>query len=262
MFNWFKKGEEKQLNLPLKNKVAIVTGGGRGIGKATCLKLARLGCSVGFVYVNNDKTATQTLNELTEIGKNTGAKFACIKADIGTEEGINAVTDFVKNEFKEINFLVNNAGIVEDKDFEERTIPDFERTFSVNLFAMFALSKNLSKIMAKAGSAIVNVSSTNGINTCFPTSIDYDASKAGVISLTKNLSIQFAPNIRVNAVAPGWVNTDMNKDLPQDLVEEEIKKIRINRFAEPKEIANVICFLLSDEATYVNGETIVVDGGY
>ena len=109
---------------------------------------------------------------------------------------------------------------------------------------------------------IINVSSTNGINTFFPTSIDYDASKAALINLTHNLAIQFAPYVHVNAVAPGWVNTDMNKDLPQNLIEEETEKIYLKRFADPEQIATVIAFLASSDADYINSEVIKVDGGY
>ena len=108
---------------------------------------------------------------------------------------------------------------------------------------------------------IINISSTNGINTFYPTSIDYDASKAAIINLTNNLSIQFAPYINVNAVAPGWVNTPMNQELPQDFIEEETEKIYKKRFAEPEEIAKVILFLASEDAQYINATVIKVDGG-
>ena len=161
------------------------------------------------------------------------------------------------------NEIPNNAGIAIDKEFEDRTVEDWKRTLSVNLIAPFIVSKYVGNEMLKNKSGkIINISSTNGINAFFPTSIDYDASKAGLINLTHNLAIQFAPYINVNCVAPGWVNTDMNKELPKDLIEEETNKIYKKRFAEPSEIAKVVTFLASDDADFINDEIIKVDGGY
>ena len=117
-------------------------------------------------------------------------------------------------------------------------------------------------MMKQKKGSIINISSTNGMNTFFPSSIDYDASKAGVISLTHNLALAYAPYIRVNSVAPGWVDTDMNKDLPETIIAYESEKIYLKRFAQPEEIAHVIFFLASDDASYINGEVIKVDGGY
>ena len=111
--------------------------------------------------------------------------------------------------------------------------------------------------MKNKNGKIINVSSTNGINTFFPSSIDYDASKAAIINLTYNLAIQFSPYINVNAVAPGWVNTEMNKELPEDLIKEETEKIYKKRFAEPEEIAKVICFLASEDAEYINSLSLI-----
>lgn len=127
----------------------------------------------------------------------------------------------------------------------------------------FVVSKYVGEIMLKQKSGkIINISSTNGINSFFPTSIDYDASKAAVINLTHNLAIQFAPYINVNCVAPGWVNTEMNQELPKELIAEETEKIYKKRFAEPSEIGKVICFLASEDADFINDEVIKVDGGY
>jgi 3-oxoacyl-[acyl-carrier protein] reductase len=158
---------------------------------------------------------------------------------------------------------VNNAGIVFDKEFEERTVEDWKRTLDVNLIWSFIMAKLVGKIMKEQQSwTIINIASTNGIeNGGYPTSIDYDASKAGIISLTKNLAIQFAP-IRVNAVAPGWINTDMNKDIPFEFIQKEADSILLKRFWEPEEVAKVIRFLASDDASYINGETIIVNWWY
>lgn len=169
----------------------------------------------------------------------------------------------ITKEFKRIDVLVNNVGIAIDKQFEDRTVEDWKRTLSVNLIAPFIVSKYVGNEMLKNKSGkIINISSTNGINSFFPTSIDYDASKAGLINLTHNLAIQFAPYINVNCVAPGWVNTDMNKELPKVLIEEETNRIYKKRFVEPSEIAKVVTFLASDDADFINGKIIKVDGGY
>ena len=123
------------------------------------------------------------------------------------------------------------------------------------------VSREVIKYMKK-GSSIINISSTNGTKVVAPESIDYNISKVGLQSLTRDLAFQFKPNIRVNAVAIGWADTDMNKDLPKDYIEEENNKIYLKRFAEPSEIANTIYFLASEEASYINGEILTIDGGY
>ena len=138
-----------------------------------------------------------------------------------------------------------------------------EKTLDINLIAPFVLTKLVGKEMMKQKSgAIINISSTNGLNTYYPTSVDYDASKSGLISLTYDSAVQFAPYVRVNCVAPGWVNTEMNKELPEDFVKEETERILVKRFAEPKEIAKVVVFLASEDASFVNSTVIKVDGGW
>lgn len=197
------------------------------------------------------------------IEKEYNIKVLLVKADIRNEEEIKLMVESIINEFGRIDVLVNNAGIALYKEFEDRTVEDWYNTLSTNLIGPFLVSKYVGAEMMKVKNGkIVNVSSTNGINAFFPTSIDYDASKAGIINLTHNLALKFAPYINVNSVAPGWVNTDMNKDLPEELVSEETDKIYLKRFADPEEIAKVIYFLASDDARYINGEIIKVDGGY
>lgn len=185
-----------------------------------------------------------------------------IKADVSNEEEVKNMIQEIIDKFGRIDVLVNNAGIAIDKEFEDRTVEDWKKTLEVNTIGTFLVSKYASKSMLENKSGkIINVSSTNGINTLFPTSIDYDASKAAMINLTKNLAIQFAPYINVNSVAPGWVNTEMNKELPKELIREESEKIYKKRFAQPEEIAKVIFFLASEDAEYINGTVIKVDGG-
>ena len=163
------------------------------------------------------------------------------------------------NKFNHIDILVNNAGIAIDTIFEDKTKEMFKKTLEINLIGTFLVSKKASKYMNNG--SIINISSTNGIDTYYPYSMDYDASKAGVISLTKNLAVELAPNIRVNTVAPGWINTEMNKELSNEFKEKAIKKILLNRFGKPEEVAKVVYFLSTENASYINGSIIRVDGG-
>lgn len=241
-------------------QVVLVTGSSCGIGKATVIEFAKRGYQVVINYLRGEDEAI-ILKEY--IKENYSINAMLIRADIRKEEGIKKMVSQVIKRFGKIDCLVNNAGIAMDKEFFDRTVEDFEDTLRTNLIGPFLASKYVGREMLKNKQGrIINVSSTNGINTFFPTSIDYDASKAALINLTHNLAIQFAPYVHVNAVAPGWVNTDMNKDLPQNLIEEETEKIYLKRFADPEQIATVIAFLASSDADYINSEVIKVDGGY
>lgn len=240
-------------------KVVLITGSSKGIGKATAVEFAKIGDKVVINYLTDKENAEKLSNYLKEEYK---IETLVIKADVSKEEQVKNMVQEVINKFGKIDVLVNNAGIAIDKEFEDRTVEDWKRTLEVNTIGTFLVSKYVSENMMKnKNGKIINVSSTNGINTFFPSSIDYDASKAAIINLTYNLAIQFAPYINVNAVAPGWVNTEMNKELPKDLMQEEKEKIYKKRFAEPEEIAKVICFLASKDAEYINGTVIKVDGG-
>ena len=242
------------------NKVVLVTGSQRGIGRATIIEFARRGYDVVIDYIEEEERAI----ELKDYVENEyGVKALTIKADVREEVDVDKMVKEIIATFGRIDVLVNNAGIAIDKEFEDRTIKDFRDTINTNLIGPYIVAKRVGEEMMKVKSGkIVNISSTNGINVFFPTSLDYDASKAGLINLTHNLALQFAPYINVNSIAPGWVNTEMNKDLPQDLVDDETSKIYLGRFAEPEEIAKVIVFLASDDARYINSEVIKVDGGY
>ena len=244
----------------MDNQVVLVTGSSKGIGKATIIEFAKRGYNVIINYNNSEQEAIELKQY---IDSTFNVKTLLIKADVTNENEVKEMVKSIINEFKHIDVLVNNAGIAIDKEFEDRTIEDWNITLKTNLIAPFIVSKYIGEEMMKQKKGtIINVSSTNGINTFFPTSIDYDASKAGLINLTHNLAIQFAPYINVNCVAPGWVNTEMNKELPKELIEEETEKIYKKRFAEPSEIGKVICFLASEDASFINDEVIKVDGGY
>lgn len=240
-------------------KTVFVTGASRGLGRSIALKFAENNHNIVINY-NNSKDEAQELEKY--IKNNYKVEVLVIKADVSNEIEVKNMFNEIINKFNHIDIVVNNAGIAIDTIFEDKTIDNFHKILDTNLIGTFLVSKYASKYMLeKKEGNIINISSTNGIDTYYSYSMDYDASKAGVISLTKNLSKELSPYIRVNCVCPGWINTDMNKELDKDYIEEETNKINLKRFAEPMEIANVVYFLASDEASYVNGSILIVDGG-
>lgn len=242
-----------------KNKNAIITGASRGIGREIAYQLASKGCNLIINYNNSEKKALELCEEIKNKFKINAYIF---KADISDEKEVENLFNFSINKLNKIDFLINNAGICMDMEFDDRTVSHFEKTFKINLFGVFNLSRLVGRHMKnnKYGK-IINISSNNSINCFYPTSVDYDASKAALNSLTKNMAIEFSPYVNVNAIAPGWVETEMNKDLTPDIMEYEKERILKKRIGTPKDVANLVCFLVSDEAEYINGEIIVIDGG-
>lgn len=242
------------------NKNVLVTGGTRGIGEAISREFAKRGYDIIINYVQSDEKAKKLKQEL-EATYN--IKVFPIQADLSSEIQIENMVNLAIKEFGKIDVLVNNAGIVIDKEFEDRTVEDWKKTLDINLIAPFVLTKLIGKEMIKhKNGVIINISSTNGLNTYYPSSVDYDSSKSGLISLTYDSAVQYAPYIRVNCIAPGWVNTEMNKELPIDYIKEETDRILVKRFGEPEEIAKVATFLASEDASFINSTVIKVDGGW
>jgi 3-oxoacyl-[acyl-carrier protein] reductase len=242
----------------LKNKIALITGSSKGIGKATALLFAKEGAKVVINYFSSEKEAISVVEEINKIG----SEAIAIKCDVSQEDQVKEMVQKIISKFGKIDILVNNAGVVFDVPFFKKSVDQWKRTLDVNLLGTFLCSKYVSIHMLKNNyGKIVNVSSTNGLTFFSPDSMDYDASKAGIIVLTKNLAKELAPNIQVNSVAPGWVDTDMNKDLPMDFIENEKNNIPLKRFAKPEEIAKSILFLVSDDASYITSTVLNVDGG-
>lgn len=242
----------------MERKTVLITGASRGLGKAIAKVFARNNYNVILNYNNSEEEANKLAKEIEQYN----VEVLPIKADITNEEEIKDMVEQSINKFKKIDVLINNAGIAIDTTFEDKTKENFMKILDTNLVGPFLLTKYVGEYMLKEKQGnIVNISSTNGIDTYYEYSLDYDASKAGLISLTHNLAQHYAPYIRVNCVAPGWINTEMNKNLDEEYKKEEESKILLNRFAEPEEIANVVYFLTTDEAKYINNETIRVDGG-
>lgn len=241
------------------DKVVLVTGASRGIGKAIAIAFAKEGAKVAINYNSSEKQAKELAKQIISLG---GAAIA-VRCDVSQESAVKKMVQTIVKKFKTIDVLVNNAGIVFDVPLLERTTKQWHRTLDVNLYGTFLCSKYVIKEMKKNNTGkIVNISSTSAINSFSPDSIDYDASKAGIIALTKNLAREFAPLINVNAIAPGWVNTDINNDLSKEYISKEVEKIYVKRFAQPEEIANVALFLASEDASFMTGSIVVVDGGH
>ena len=239
-------------------KTILVTGASSGIGREIVRKLAS-DYEIIIHYNNNYDNAKELKEELDSLYKK---DILMVKCDLSSEEEIDNMLNTIYDRYSSVDILINNAGIAIDTIFEDKTKENFMKTLEINLVAPFLLSKKIGlKMKDNKVGIIINISSTNGIDTLYPESIDYDASKAGLINLSSNLANYLAPYVRVNTICPGWVNTNMNKDLDKEFIEEEKKKILLERFAEPTEIASLFKFLISDEASYINNSVIRIDGG-
>ncbi len=232
-------------------RIVLVTGASKGIGSAIAKTFLDNGDIVYINYNSSYEEAKQFLKY---------EKAHLIKADVANENEVIKMIDDINNDYGKLDVVINNAGIAIDTTWEDKTIDNFKKILNVNLLGPFLVSKYASEIMNKG--SIINISSTNAIDSYYPYSLDYDASKAGLNSLTHNLAVILAPNIRVNAVAPGWIDTDMNKNLDEEYKKAELKKILVNRFGRVEEIAEVVFFLTSEKASYINNTIIRVDGGF
>lgn len=241
------------------SKVVLVTGSNRGIGRSTIIEFAKAGLDVVINYCHHREEAFE-LKDYVE--SNFNVRCLVVKCDVSKEDEVIEMINEIVDYFGSLDILVNNASVCKDSLLMDKDMESFRRILDVNLIGTYLCSKYAAKVMLDNGNgSIINVSSTNAIDTYYPESCDYDVSKAGVISLTHNLAREFSPYIRVNCVCPGWVNTDMNKELSVEQVHEEEKNILLGRFADPEEIAKVIVFLASNKASYVNDSIIRVDGG-
>lgn len=242
------------------NKVVLVTGGAQGIGKAIVLELAKNHYDVVINYLTSNKAAT-LLEE--EIKKNYDVRVMTIQADVSKEEEVDAMISLIEKKWGGVDILINNAAVDLSNLFHLKTADEFRKTLDVNVVGAFNCSKRVYRHMLdQEYGRIINVSSTNGINTYYPMCIDYDASKAALISLTHNLAFEYGPYINVNAIAPGFIGTENELDgYDEEFLKEEQEKIMVNRYGKPEEVAYLVKFLISDEANFINNTIIRIDGG-
>ena len=240
----------------LQNKVAVVTGGSRGIGKAIAEKFAAEGASVAILYSSNSASADAVVEEI----RNAGGTAKAYQCHVENSDEVGKTIDDVVNDLGKIDILVNNAGITRDKLLMMMKEEDFDDVISVNLKGAYNTMRKVCPMLAKQRwGRIINLSSIAGINGNAG-QVNYSASKAGLIGMTKSAAREFAGRgITVNAIAPGFVETDMTEKFASD--ENVMKRIPVGRMGRPDEIASLALFLASDAAAYITGEVICIDGG-
>ena len=244
--------------IDLSGKSAVVTGGSRGIGRAIALRLAAQGADVCFSYKGNAARAEETAEAIRALGR----KAVPVQADVAQPEAADLLIKTAIAELGKVDILVNNAGITRDDLIMRMSIDAWKEVLETNLFGAFYAIKAVTRPMLKArGGRIINITSVSG-QAGQMGQANYSSAKAGLIGLTKATARELASRgITVNAVAPGFVLTELTQDLPDDLKAELIRRTPLGRFGETTEIANAVAFLASDEAAYITGQVLAVDGG-
>ena len=242
----------------LDGKVALVTGGSRGIGRAIAVALAREGAKVAINFAGNEKAAEET----KALVEQAGSEAILLKADVSDKDADAALIDTVIKTYGKIDILVNNAGITRDSLMLRMKEDDFDAVIDTNLRSVFYLTKAAAKsMMKKRKGRIINMSSVVGL-TGNAGQVNYAAAKAGVLGITKSAAKELASRgITVNAVAPGFIETDMTDVLSDTVKESLLHEIPLKRMGEPKDVANAVLFLASDQSAYITGQVIHVDGG-
>lgn len=244
--------------MELANKIALVTGASRGIGREIALELARNGSHVAITYINNEKKAQDLVEEIMSLG----FKAIAIKADVSKTGEVEEMIKKVEEEFGTIDILVNNAGVTKDNLLIRMKEDEWQEVMDVNLKGTFLCTKAVARMMMKKRyGKIINITSVVGITGNIGQG-NYSASKAGIIGFTKSMARELASRgIRVNAVAPGFIETDMTDVLKEDIKENMLKSIPLGRFGTPKDIANAVVFLAGSKSDYITGQVINVNGG-
>ena len=241
-------------------KVVLITGAAKGIGKAIAIELAKNDYDIVINFLTSEKEALALQNEIKEKYQ---VNCLAIRADVSKEDEVDVMIKEVENKLGGVDILINNAAIDLSNMYSLKTADEFRRTLDVNVVGAYNCANRVYKHMLENNyGRIINISSTNGINTYYPMCFDYDASKAALISLTHNLAIQFSPYINVNAIAPGFIGTENELNgYDEEFLKQEEEKILVKRFGKPEEVANLVKFLISEEANYINNSIIRIDGG-
>ena len=242
----------------MEGRVALVTGGGRGIGRAIAVRLAQEGAKVAISYRSNDAAAGET----AELVRKAGAGCKTFKGDVASSEDVEALMKGVGEAFGPVEILVNNAGTTRDNILLRMKDEEFEEVLATNLKGTYLCTRAVLRGMVRARwGRIVNISSVVGL-LGNAGQANYAASKAGIIGFTKSVAREVAGRgITANAVAPGYVETELTGGLPENIKEQILGQVPVGRFGEPEEIAEVVAFLAGERAAYVTGQTIAVDGG-
>ena len=244
-----------------ERKVVLITGGAMGQGRAHAYKYAENGFDV--VLADMQEPTNEAFKETIAHCESIGAKVLAVKANITSTEDMENLFKSAWDTFGRIDVVIANAGVINFAYTWELTDEQVEKVININLIGTWRTDKYAAQYMLKQGfGRIINISSTNGINTYYPMCIDYDASKAALISLTHNLAFEYGPYINVNAIAPGFIGTDNELDgYDEEFLKEEQEKIMVNRYGKPEEVAYLVKFLISDEANFINNTIIRIDGG-
>lgn len=242
------------------SQVVLITGAAKGIGKAIAIELAKQGYDIVINYHTSQIEAYKLKEELVNTYS---IQCMAIQADVSKEDEVDAMVSKIESKLGGVDVLINNAGIDLSNLFHLKNADEFRKTLDVNVVGAFNCSKRVYRHMLdQEYGRIINISSTNGINTYYPMCIDYDASKAALISLTHNLAFEFAPYIHVNCIAPGFIGTENELDgYDEQFLKEETEKIMVQRYGKPQEVAYLVKFLISDEANFINNTIIRIDGG-
>ena len=242
------------------NKTVLITGAAQGIGKAIAWELAKHQYDIVINYHTSEQAATDLSSKIMETF---GVRAMAIGADVSDPKQVDRMIAQVEEEWGGVDILINNAAIDLSNLFHLKNAEEFRRTLDVNVVGAFNCSKRVYACMLKDEyGRIINIASTNGINTYYPMCIDYDASKAALISLRHNVAFEMGPYIHVNCIAPGFIGTENELDgYDEEFLKEEVEKIMVKRYGDPKEVAYLVRFLISDQADYINNTVIRIDGG-